>query len=198
MQTTGEHEYWQNSKEAEEPVASPPSQYAGYDMEESAPDDKAVPRPEFTPLTWEASEYVHREKSFLWFAALGVVTLALAAAAWFLIKSWTFALLTLVMGAALGVYGNRPPRSLSYSLEYESLKIEEKEYAYGQFKSFAIVQDGPLSYIMLLPVKRFAPAVTLYFPPENGEQIVDILGSVLPLERRELDFVDKAVRKLHF
>jgi hypothetical protein len=49
---------------------------------------------------------------------------------------------------------------------------------------------------MLIPTKRFAPGVSVYFPTEVGEQIVDILGQRLPMENLKLDLVDVVVRKL--
>ena len=50
----------------------------------------------------------------------------------------------------------------------------------------------------MLPVKRFAPSVNVYFPPENGEQIVDVFGAVLPMEEVKQDFIDRLSEKLHF
>jgi hypothetical protein len=49
---------------------------------------------------------------------------------------------------------------------------------------------------VFLPKKRFSPSVSIYFPEESGEQIVDILGSILPMEKIKLDFIDRIVRKL--
>jgi len=50
---------------------------------------------------------------------------------------------------------------------------------------------------MLIPIKRFAPGVSVYFPDEVGEKVVDILGSRLPMENLKLDMIDIIVRKLH-
>jgi len=49
---------------------------------------------------------------------------------------------------------------------------------------------------MLLPTKRFQPGVSVYFPEEAGEAIVDMLGVRLPMQELHLDAVDKIVRKL--
>jgi hypothetical protein len=47
-----------------------------------------------------------------------------------------------------------------------------------------------------MPRKRFSPAVTVYFPKEKGEEIVDVFGARLPMEEVKLDLIDKIVRKL--
>jgi len=49
---------------------------------------------------------------------------------------------------------------------------------------------------MLIPTKRFAPGVSVYFPDDAGEKIVDILGQRLPMEELKLDVIDIVVRKL--
>ncbi|MNY79362.1 hypothetical protein D3C86_2199690 [compost metagenome] len=49
---------------------------------------------------------------------------------------------------------------------------------------------------MLIPVKRFLPGVTVYFPETLGEQIVDFLGARLAMQELHLDIIDKVVRKL--
>ena len=60
------------------------------------------------------------------------------------------------------------------------------------------MQEGALYSITLLPRKRFAPGVNVYFPPEQGEQIVDMFGAVLPMEPIKQDFIDRLGEKLHF
>jgi hypothetical protein len=59
-----------------------------------------------------------------------------------------------------------------------------------------VIQDGDHHSIMLIPTKRFSPGVSVYFPEEVGEQIVDILGQRLPMENLKLDVIDIVVRKL--
>ena len=36
----------------------------------------------------------------------------------------------------------------------------------------------------------------MYFPKEQGEEIVDVFGARLPMEEVKLDVLDKIVRKL--
>lgn len=197
MQTTGEQNYWKSPDDTGEEAAKQSSQFAGYDMD-SPEQVQPQQHRHFEPLSWQASEYIHSEKNVLWFIALGLGTLVVAAIAYFLIRSWTFTILVFVMAATAGFYAKRPPHALNYTLEDDFLSIEDRKYGYAEFKAFAILKDGPLAYVMLIPVKRFMPAVTLYFPPEEGKRIVDILGSIMPLEEREPDLLERTVRKLRF
>ena len=149
-------------------------------------------------IEWQASEYITREKNTLWFVLLGVVAVVLAALALFLIKDITFAILIVVMAVAVGLFARRPARDLSYRLSYDGLTINGKFFAFQDYRAFGVVQEGALYSITLLPRKRFAPGVNVYFPPEQGEQIVDMFGAVLPMEHIKQDFIDRLSEKLHF
>ena len=147
-------------------------------------------------MRWQAHEYIHHNRSAGWFILFAIVVLGLIAAAIFLIKSITFAILVPVMAAALLVYIHRPPRLLEYTLSRQGVHVNDHLYPFGEFKAFGVIRDGQEYSVMLLPTKRFKPGVTIYFPEESGEAIVDMLGARLPMQELHLDVVDKILRKL--
>lgn len=150
------------------------------------------------PIRWQATEYVHNEKNHLWFLLFIVVTLGLMGVAMFIIKSISFTILLPVMAAALFTYTRRPPRTLDYTLSRQGLHINDQLYGFGEFKSFALVYGLERNFsIMLIPVKRFKPAVTVNFPEEVGEAIVDMLAARLPMREIQPDVIDRIIRKLH-
>jgi hypothetical protein len=123
--------------------------------------------------------------------------LALIAVDVFLLKSWTFSALVVVMAIAVVIYTRRPPKELTYALSaQQGLYVGERLYHFDEFKSFGLIKDGEHNSIMMIPTKRFSPGVSVYFPEEAGEQIVDILGQRLPMEELKLDVIDIVVRKL--
>ena len=82
-------------------------------------------------------------------------------------------------------YVRRPPRTLTYALSpKQGLYVGEQLYSFDSFKAFGLIQDGEHHSIMLIPRKRFAPGVSVYFPEDAGERIVDILGQRLPMGNR--------------
>ena len=177
--------------------------FSGYDLTP----DADQPQPEQTPppvaaeqevMSWEASEYIHHSKSPLWFLGLAVVMLALLALAYFLTQSWTCMVLVVVMAIAIGIFATRPPRTLHYALTNTSIHIEQTVYSYSDFRAFGVIADGGLYSIMLIPTKRFMPAVNMYFAEADGEKIVDILGARLPMQELHLDVIDLLVRRLRF
>jgi len=149
------------------------------------------------PINWMAQEYIHMEKNALWYVLFAVVVLSLIALDIFLLKSYTFSALVIVMAIAVIVFARRPPRTIQYTLSgRQGLYVAEKLYRFEDFKAFGLIKDGEHNSIMLIPTKRFAPGVSVYFPEEAGEEIVDILGARLPMQPLKLDALDILVRQL--
>ncbi len=150
-----------------------------------------------TPVNWQAEEYIQSDRGPGWYIAFVLVVLGFIAIDFFLIKSWTFSVLVVVMAVALMVYIRRPVRTISYALSVkQGIYIGERLYHFDEFRAFGLIDDGGRNSVMLLPRKRFAPGVSVYFPDEVGEQVVDILGQRLPMEDLKLDPIDLAIRKL--
>lgn len=178
-----------------QPVQSPVPQEALVD--EQAPSEAPQEEEDFDQaVSWEAKEYIHQEKNGLWFFVFTLVLIVLMAAAILLMKSWSFAILLVVIAAVIIVFSKRPPRVMSYSLTNKGLHIGDTLHAFKDFKAFGVVRDGEEYSVMLIPTKRFLPGVTVYFPEESGEEIVDMLGSRLPMQELHLDILDRFVRKL--
>ena len=153
--------------------------------------------PDNPPVTWSAQEYVHSDRGGWWFTLFILVVLGLVAISTLVLRSWSFSALIVVMAVTLVIYIRRAPRTLTYALSpAQGLYVGERLYHFDEFKSFGLIQDGSHYSIMLIPRKRFAPGVSVFFPDEAGERIVDILGQRLPMENLKLDIVDTIVRKL--
>ena len=146
-------------------------------------------------VNWDAEEYVARDKNGGWYVGLILVSGGLIALSIYL-GWWSFTVLVVLSAIALIIYSVRPPRVLHYSLSDKGLSEGNRLYDYSEYKSFGVYQDGEHFAIMLTPRKRFSPGVTVYFPKESGEKIVDAFGVRLPMEEVKLDFLDKIVKFL--
>lgn len=146
-------------------------------------------------ISWEAEEYIVRDKNAWWYVGLVAVGLILSGVA-ILFQAWTFLAVIILSVVALIVYAMRPPRMLHYTLTQKGLSEGERLYEYGEFKSFGILREGNHFAIVLIPRKRFSPRVTVYFPESEGEAIVDAFGARLPMEEVKLDMLDKLIKFL--
>ena len=111
-------------------------------------------------------------------------------------QQWKFLLLIIVAVIALLTYTMRSPRLLHYSLSDKGLSEGNNLYLFNDFRSFGILNENNHYSIILMPRKRFGARVVVYFPEAEGEQIVDVFGSKLPMEPVKLDLLDKLVRFL--
>ena len=145
---------------------------------------------------WQAKEYIAPEKNAMWYILLGVVVIGVIALDILFLKSYTVSALFVAIAVAIVVMSVRPPRDIDYTLSDKGIHIGGQLYSLADYRAFGVLHDGKENSIMLIPVKRFRPGLSVYFPVEQGEQIVDILGQKLPMEELRLDFVDKIVRWL--
>ena len=148
-------------------------------------------------IQWEAEEYVSHDKNMGWYLGLVIIGVILVGLSIWQ-QLWTFTALIVVSVIALILYSVRPPRKIQYVLSEKGLTEGEKMYAFEDYKAFGVLQDDVHFAIILMPKKRFAPAVTVYFPETKGEEIVNVFGHRLPMEEVKLDMIDKIVKKLRF
>ncbi len=193
--------YWQSNPEDDQPTPDAPSSVEVPNEDPSPTEQPEPAQPVDTtpdnPVTWTAQEYIHPDKSKWWYVIFWAVVVLFIALDVFLLKIWSFSVLIVVMAVALVVYIRRPPRDNTYTLsQKQGLYIGEKLYHFDEFKAFGLIRDGEHYSIMLIPRKRFSPGVSVYFPDNAGEQIVDILGQRLPMQELKLDMIDLVVRKL--
>jgi hypothetical protein len=81
-------------------------------------------------------------------------------------------------------------------IDDEGLTIDSTLHKFSSFKSFGVIHDGDQFSVMLIPTQRFQPAISVYFPEEAGEDIVDMLGGQLPMKELHLDVIDRITRLL--
>ena len=82
-------------------------------------------------ITWEASEYIHHEKSPLWYVFFAIGTAAILALTYLLIKDIVSIVIVSMMAITVVIFANRQPRSLKYVLSDNGLKVMGREYGYG-------------------------------------------------------------------
>ena len=146
-------------------------------------------------ITWEAQEYIQKDKNAGWYVGLIFVGLAFVALGIWL-RWWSFVALIVVSVLALVVYSVRPPRMLRYKLDKNGLTEGNRKYSFPDYKSFGILAEGNNFAIVMTPRKRFSARITVYFPSEQGEKIVDAFGAHLPMEEVKLDLIDKLAKWL--
>jgi hypothetical protein len=147
---------------------------------------------------WTASEFIAHNKTPGWYALLFVVAVVVAAIVWFITKDLISSAVVVLALAVLAGYASRQPRELQYIVDEHGIAIGNKHYTYDTFRSFSVIPEGAFASIELIPAKRFMPAITVYYAPDDEEAIVEAISQHLPFERRQRDFIDQLMRRIRF
>lgn len=150
-------------------------------------------------VSWTASEFIAHDKSSGWYLLLALGAAVLAVLVYlFTHGDKVSTAVVVIVAITFGILAARKPRELEYGVDGSGIHIGEKFYPYSGFRSFSIVQEEAVESIWFMPLKRFMPPLTLYFDPDDGEKIVDVLAQFLPLENQQVDMVDKLMHRLRF
>jgi hypothetical protein len=149
-------------------------------------------------VEWTASEFIAYQKNALWYLGLAGVTLVIDALIYWVTREIVPLIAITAMSIIMGVAAAGKPRLVTYRLERGGLLAGKRFYPYGNFKSFAIIDEGAFASILLLPAKRFALPVNVYFSPEDEEAITNALAKHLPLQPGSLTDMDRLMRYLRF
>lgn len=149
-------------------------------------------------ISWTASEYVAHQKNSGWYVLLGLGAVLITGVVYFVTRDVVSSVVTLLGATMFGVFAARQPKVLTYELSQHGIRIGQKFYAYTDFRSFSVQEEGVINSIFLSSMKRFMPGLTIYFPPDQEEQIIGTLGDFLPHEEKSADAIDRLMRKVRF
>ncbi len=163
------------------------------DEPESTSPRKKLPQ----TVSWEAPEFVEHQHTASWFSALVVITFVLAVIVFLATKGDKVATaIIVILGVIVAVFARQKPGQAKYEISDSGMSVNDKNYKYSDFKSFAIIREGSLTSVNLFPLKRFVPPVSAYFDPKDEKKITETLGNYLPYENRQLDSIDRLSRRL--
>ena len=149
-------------------------------------------------VQWQASEYLHHQKSIGWYALVTFVLFLVGIAAYLVTHDYFGPFAVVILGALLLVAAGRKPRLVDYLVDQQGIVIGNKEYAYDEFQSFAVVREDAVESILLTPLKKLMPSMSLYFGPNESQRIFNVLSTYLPLEDRKKDPIDRFLHKIRF
>lgn len=149
-------------------------------------------------VEWTASEYVAHQKGPFWYVIFGAGGLVVAAGIYLITHDVFSVVVISILAGILGYYSSRTPRVLTYRLDHAGLTIANKFHPYGEFKSFAVVDEGAFSSIVFASLKRFMPPVSIYFAPDDEQRVTEMLASHLPMQPADRDGFDRLMRSIRF
>jgi len=149
-------------------------------------------------VEWTASEFINHHKSSQWYAMLAIITAVLAVIVYMLNKDILSGIIVVLLGGLTAFAANRQPSVLPYRLDVRGLTIGARFYPYNAFKSFSVIKEGPFSNITIMPTGGFMPELSIYYSPDDEQDILEVLGEHLPMQQSQGAYVDRLARRLHF
>ena len=149
-------------------------------------------------VEWSASEFVAHEKGLGWYGFLAAAAVAVAVVLYLITHDILGVVVVMIMAITFGVAGARKPKVIEYRLDNTGLAAAGKFYPYNEYKAFAMPEQGPFASIVLVPLKRFGLPVSAYLAPDSQQKVVTLLSEHLPMERGQLDGVERLMRRLRF
>lgn len=179
------------------PAAEPQTDYAEADDVDhySAPQQRT---PDIDRLEWAATDNTAHAKPAGWTAMLVFGALVLAGLIYVVTRDVVST--GSVVGAALlyVAFSAHKAPSVRYILDAHGIVIGQKHYPYEQFRSFSVVEDGAASSVVLMPLKRFMPLLTIHYKPELEDEVIATFADRLPMEAYKRDAMDAIIKKLRF
>ena len=150
------------------------------------------------PVTWTASEFIAHHKDGGWYAMLLLGLVSLCGLIYIFTNDIISVATIAIVVVLYLVISKAKPRKRSYTINSQGISIDDKFYPFNDFKSFAITQEGAIGCINFLPLKRLLPEISIYFAPEDGPHIIDVLVNSLPNDQTKERSMDRLMKRLHF
>ena len=112
------------------------------------------------PITWQAHEYVHREKSSDWYWAVGIITVSMAITA-ILFNNVLFAVFILLAFFTLMMYSRRKPELLDIKIDERGVQEGNLRYHYGSIESFWVEDRYGEAKLIMKSKKKAMPYITI-------------------------------------
>lgn len=161
-------------------------------------EDSKLPIHKSQEVNWSASEFIEYEKTNIWFLALAGCATALVVISFLLTRDLVTVVVIAVTAMLFGVLAARKPRTLEYGVDDRGISIGRSRHSYHEFRSFSVTEEGALHSVILLPVKRFLPAITVYFEPKDEQKIINTISAFLPYQEHEPNIVDRLMERIRF
>ena len=149
-------------------------------------------------IKWTAMEYEFIPKSNNWFWSVGIVFMGIALAA-ILLGNILFAIVVLIAGFTIILYGAKKPRMVEFSVSPKGVQIDNRLFPFENLGSFWIHYEPPLKKsVSVEPKKFFMPTISIPLDDIDPNLIRNYFLKFLKEERREESLITTIIRLLGF
>ena len=111
-------------------------------------------------ITWQAPEYIHKEKDSEWYWSVGILTLAGVASA-HMFGNLLFAVLVFLIGFTMALFGARKPRIVSFSISRRGVRANNTLYPFQTLQSFWVLEKEHENLLLLKSQKKLSTQIAI-------------------------------------
>ena len=164
----------------------------------AAADETAVKVAGSNEVSWEAAEFVAHSKSPTWYFGLAGVTIVISSLAFLIGRDLITVAAVIICAVLFGFMAARQPRLLEYSLAPNGIYVGNKFYPYSDFSAFSVLDEPSSLSIDFMPLKRFAPILTVAYDPQIEPTILEVLTQHLPYANHKRSLTDDLMHRIRF
>ncbi len=135
------------------------------------------------PLTWQAPEYHHYQRSTDWFWAVGIIVISVAVLA-FVFHNALFGILILLSAGILIFFVLREPQDVNYEINTRGIVVGKELHPYLTIEAFWVETRHGEPKIIIKSKKAVMPYIIIPVHEESADDVADVLREFL--EEKEL------------
>lgn len=149
-------------------------------------------------ISWSAPEYEYHKKNPEWFWILGIITIAMVLVA-IIVGNFLFAVLVVLSGFSLAIYGARKPRLIKIGLSSGGISADKKQYDYDDLSHFWINYEPPQKKEIVLEFKKaFSTHITIMLGDTDPEMARRFLLQYAKEKKIEESLANSIAKMLKF
>lgn len=125
-------------------------------------------------ISWNAPSHLHTEKRPDWYWSVGIVSLALAGAA-FIFGDFITGIFVIVAATALVLHASKPPSEVPCEINDRGVVFGDTLYPFTDLDSFFVPHDETPPRLILKSRKLFMPYIVIYVEEIDPEDVRSVL-----------------------
>lgn len=143
-------------------------------------------------FSWEAPEYIHHEKGWLWLVIVGGLWAVLILYALYS-EAWTFAVALLIFGGVYAVLYHEKPKKVQVKISRMGIKFGNAAIPFSRMKAFWVHYEPPFAKNLKIRTHNYLyPDYAIPLENQNPAEIREYLASQI----HELQGMDESLSEI--
>ena len=150
-------------------------------------------------FSWEAPEFVYREKTKRWYTTSAIVLVIVILVALFM-KNFFLIAVAVLSALLFYVYSKKQPRTVKFDIFTGGIEADNRFYDFDDLKTFWIFYNNPPddAYVSIQTRRQYLPYLQLPMGEADPTTIREILLLFLEEKKHKEEFINVVERILKF